>query len=248
MKESPEGSKITGMGRREALGLIGAAILIACGATTKPYREDEKTEYSSDFIDFECLPKNPEYVYLLLFEQEPYDGNRSDDFIAQAAHLVGYKDPLYWHAEVVYFDTNKGEWMTIGCRPPTCSSDFPVYKLMNQFEGYTAHVRQLHIPLEKQAQAREWFEENLQGQDYELAGPRSTNCTDAVVGLGRQAEVQNIRSVRRVTRNELREAFGINDFLLRWDLSSVDSVVKRDSIIFPNALENVGRYMGKMQF
>lgn len=247
MKKSPEEPTIS---RRKALEFIGTALLTACGATatTESYRKDETTEYSSDFIDFDYLPKNPELVYLLLFEQEPYDRNRSDDFIAQAAQLVGYHHPLYWHAEVVYFDPNKQEWMAIGCRPPTCSSDFPIYKLMDQFRGYTAHVKQVHIPLEQQAQARKWFEENLQGQPYHLAGPRSTNCTDAAVELGKQAGVQDIQHVRRVTRDELREAFGINDFLLRWDLPSVDSVVKRDSIIFPNALEQVGRYMGKMQF
>ncbi|MBI4994963.1 hypothetical protein HZC21_04965 [Candidatus Peregrinibacteria bacterium] len=205
----------------------------------------KKTEDFSNVIDFECLPKNPEYVYLLLFEQEPYDGNKSDEFITEAAKLAGYNGQ-YWHTEIVYFDQKKYEWMAIGCRPPTCSSDFPVYRLQYQFRGYTAAVRQLRVPLEKQAQARKWFENALQGQPYDLAGPHSTNCTDAVVGLGQKAGV--LQDIRRVTRDEFSRLPGIRAFLFKWDLPSVDSVMKRESIIFPDELENIGRYIGTMQF
>lgn len=248
MKESPDAHGT--MSRRTALGLVGATLLTACGVAQPHRREDKNFEDFSNVIDFECLPKNPEYVYLLLFKQE-FSVNperKDDDFIADAAKLAGYRGQQYWHTEIVHFDPKKHEWMAIGCRPPTCSGDFPVSQLKNQFEGYTATVRRLRVPSEKQAQAREWFEGTLQGQPYHLAGPRSTNCTDAVVGFGQEAGVQDVRNIRRVTRDEISRSPGINAFLLRWDLPSVKSVMRRESIIFPSELENVGQYMGEMQF
>lgn len=244
------------MGRREALALMGASLLAACGAT-KSYREDERPdgETSEDFsnvIDFECLPEDPKSVYLLLFEQKDSVRKEADDFIADAARLAGYRAPFYWHVELVYLNPNRSgcndKWMAIGCRPPTCSSDFPVGELKEQFRGYTAAVRRLRVPLEKQDKARQWFENVLQGQPYHMAGPRSTNCTDAAVELGQQAGILDVRDVRRVTREELSRAPGAGSFLLRWDLPSVDRVMKRESIVFPDELENVGTYMGEMQF
>jgi len=263
MEESPSGRQDDQkMGRREAMALMGASLLAACGVcsscgATRSYREDEKPEGGtpedfSNFIDFEWLPEGPEDVYLFLFEQKPSVRDKDDDFIADAARLAGYHDPFYWHAELVYPNPNRrgcnDKWMAIGCRPQTCSSDFPVSDLMEQFRGYTATVRRLRVPLENQAQARKWFETFLQGQPYHMAGPRSTNCTDAAVGLGQQAGVLDARDVRRVTRDELSRASGVNSFLMRWDLPSVDRVMKRESIIFPNELKDVGQYMGKMQF
>lgn len=247
-KQSHIPSEEPGMSRRDALRVLigaGAALTLGC-VPQSAYAQ--KTDKFKQHIDFNDLPKNPEYVYLLLFENNPNDRNTSDDFIADAERVMGYDAPNYWHSEIAYFDQRTEQWMAIGCRPPKCSSDFPVDQLQRNLRGYTVAVRQLHVPMDQQVEARKWFETNLQGQPYNLAGPRSTNCTDAVVELGRHGRIKEVQGLRAKTRDEIKKRPGISGFLGRWNLSSVDDVMHRDSIVFPDELEKAGKFIGTMQF
>ena len=247
-KQSHHQPEESSMSRRDALRrmLAGGAALIS--AFTPLSTHAEEPDKLKAYIDFDNLPKDEEYVYLLLFENNPNDRNTSDDFIADAAQTMGYGHPNYWHSEVAYFDQDKKEWMAVGCRPPTCSGDLPVSQLKSKFRGYKVSVRQLHVPLGQQTKARQWFEQNLQNQPYNLAGPLLTNCTDAVVALGQQGNVKEVQGIRYKTRDEIKNRQGIAGFLDRWKKASVDDILYRDSIVFPDELEKMGKHIGTMQF
>jgi hypothetical protein len=249
-KQSPKQPEESSMSRRDALCrmLAGGATLIS--AFTPLSIHAEESDKLKIHIDFNDLPKDEEYVYLLLFENNPNDKNTSDDFIVDATQTMGYGHPNYWHSEVAYYDKDKEEWMAAGCRPPTCSGDFPVSQLKRDlnFKGYKVSVRQLHVPLEQREQALQWFKQHLQGQPYNLAGPLLTNCTDAVVALGQQGNVKGAQGIRYKTRDEIKNRSGIAGFLDRWKKASVDDILHRDSIVFPDELEKVGKHIGTMQF
>lgn len=194
------------------------------------------------------LPKGAEDVYLLLFRNNPHDQRRDDDFIAEAEQVMGYSAPNYWHTEIAYFNHDQQKWMVMGCRPPKCSMDFPLSELAQELRGYKADIKHVRIPMQQQLQARSWFASHLQGQTYNLAGPRSTNCADAVIELGKAGNFPEVSSIRAITRDEMRARPGISQFLRKWGLSSIDDVVQRDSLVFPAQLKDLGRHVRTVQF
>ncbi len=228
-------------GRRAFMFLTGAVVFAS--ALPSPRAEAEERDREKQ-VTLESLPKGPEDVYLLLFENNPSDERSDDDFIAGAAEAAGYSAPFQWHVEIMYFHPQHKEWMIMGCRPPRCSMDYPASDLLSHHRGHTVRVNHLKVSVKKQKEAREFFTRQFQGRKYALAGPSKTNCSDVPAAMSNKLGVGNVRTF---TRSQLAGLEAIREFLRRHG-STLDEVLQRDDLIFPDAFENVGRRLGILRF
>ena len=169
------------------LVLVGAILLLPLSAKHAEAREE--------YIGFNSLPKGPEDIYLILFENNPDDDLRDDEFIAEAAESTGhYSAPFQWHVEIMYYNLDRKEWLVMGCRPPRCSMDYPVKELLQHYQQPTIRINHLKVPVKKQIEAREFFAKRFQGKTYALAGPNETNCSDVPKELSDELRIGKVKS------------------------------------------------------
>ena len=215
------------------LVLVGAILLLPLSAKHAEAREE--------YIGFSSLPKGPEDIYLILFENKPDDNLRDDDFITDAAEAVGYTPPFQWHVEIMYYNHDHNEWLVMGCRPPQCSMDYPVKELLQHYQQPTIRINRLKVPVEKQIGARKFFAKRFQGKPYALAGPNETNCSDVPKELSDELRIGKVKSF---TKQELTKIPAIRTFLRRYRYKTINDLLKRDNITFPDAFENTGTRLG----
>lgn len=218
-------------------GMLGLA---ATAALSGP----QNAEAQEKALTLDTLPKGPEDIYLLLFENNPTDGRTDDDFIADAAQAAGYTAPFQWHVEVMYFDPRSTQWMVMGCRPPKCSIDIPASRILAQHRADTVRVNKLKVSVKQQLRAREFFTRTFEGKPYSLSGPSKTNCSDVPAELAGQL---GISGVRTFTKQELAGSSAIKNFLAGHG-TTLDGILKRDDLTFPDAFENMGEKMGVLRF
>jgi|GEM_PF-3252562 len=235
-----------------ALNLLTSSIFANTPENPEVYPDPNKKKMTT----LDVLLKIPERdkaseaskdVYIFLFERDSRHSG-DDDLIAEAGKLVGNRIGKHWHVEVVYYNPKKQKWMAMGCRPNVCEEDFPLDQLQKDYRGYIVNVQHMTIPVENQAIARRWFEENLQGKRYSLAGPEKTNCTDAALGIGEAAGV-DVSAIKHTTRESLLVLDHTGEFK-RDHLGerTVKGIVGRDKMIFPDELIKIGEYVGSIQF
>ena len=216
------------------LVLVGAILLLSLSAKHAEAREE--------YIDFNSLPKGPKDIYLILFENNPDDVLHDDEFIAEAAEATGhYSAPFQWHVEIMYYNLDRKEWLVMGCRPPRCSMDYPVKKLLQHYRQPTIRINHLKVPVKKQIEAREFFAKRFQGETYALAGPNKTNCSDVLKELSDELGIGKVKSF---TKKELTKMPAIRKFLRRYQHETINDLLKRDDITFPDAFENTGTKLG----
>ncbi|KKR05493.1 MAG: hypothetical protein UT33_C0011G0204 [Candidatus Peregrinibacteria bacterium GW2011_GWC2_39_14] len=236
-------------GRRDVLrGALGAGVTLVFGrkggdAFDKQGKEEKVERKMLD--SFDDLKKSPEDVYLLLFEPDNRPGG-ADDFIADGAKAVGYAGPNHWHSEVMYFDQAKRQWMVMGCRPPTCTKDYPLGDLLKNpaYKNCPINIKHAKVPVDRQLEARKWFTEHLQGEVYKLSGPDKTNCSDAAAELAKEAKMDGVEKIEVLTRRRLLGIPGLSGFLQKYQIGNLDQFLRRDDLLFPDELESLGKYVG----
>lgn len=225
------------MDRRDFLKVAIASVGATLAGPAKAAESNERK------VGLDGLPKGPEDIYLLLFENNPSDDRTDDDFIADAANAAGYSKPNQWHTEIMYFNQQSQAWMVMGCRPPTCSEDYPASQLLSEHRSDNIRVNHLQISVAQQVQARKYFESRFQGKPYSLGGPSENNCADVPKELARTLGINGIRSY---TRAELLKMPKVLGFLSQRDLT-MGQVLQRPSITFPDEFENVGTRLGILE-
>lgn len=236
-------------GRRNFLKncALGAGMLVFGRKSGDAFDKHGKEEIvERKWLDsFDDLKKGPEDVYLLLFEPDNKPGG-ADDFIAEGTKTVGYAAPNHWHAEIMYFDQAKRQWMIMGCRPPTCTKDYPLDDLFknSDYKNCPINIKHAQISVEKQLDARKWFTEHLDNKPYNLRGPNKTNCADSVAGLAKAAKMDGVEEVETLTRRRLFSVPGLSEFLKKHQFDSLDEFLHRDDLLFPDELESLGEYVG----
>lgn len=210
----------------------------------QPAQAAEKGE-DEPRIALSALPKGPEDIYIVLFENNQRDARNDDDFIAGAAEAVGYEVPFQWHVEIMYFSAQKREWMFMGCRPPQCSMDKPALPFLARHKTQKIRVNRLSVPVNQQKQARQFFQDQFQGQAFNLTGPSATNCADVPAALAASLGMGN---VKRMTRDQLLKIPKLREFLQKTKRTDVDGILHRPDIIFPDEFENFGQRLGILTF
>jgi hypothetical protein len=230
--------------RRTFLGkmfMAGAALAMTTAVMPNAAAREESQEKEVSLSD---LSKGPEDVYLLLFENNPNDRRKDDEFIAEAAAAAGYQKPYQWHVEIMYFKKESQEWMVMGCRPPHCSLDYPLKTLLRTHGRDNVRVNHLKIPIGQQKKAREIFIKTFQGKAFSLLGPSATNCADVPDALAAALE---LKGARKLTRRHLLSLNSVKEFLTSREIDG-DEIMARDSIIFPDEYESWGEKLGILKF